>query len=597
MIPSSEVEGEKVKKSLRDLSSWSALSSWEGGRPILVVLPDSAELIRRLAVEVAAIEAVLSGTPQLRDDMVARRELQERLIEAEQNLNSEVSAVLGGGRRATWVHQGREILVRSPRELASRVSHLCDAVFASAPSVHNELLNRDELSSAAASARRALMQGMVERADQARLGFEGCPPEVSMYRSVLEALGLHRERSGVWQLVAPRGSDRGSVAPAYRFVLDHLKQREGSRVVLSDLYRLLRNPPFGVKEGVAPVLVLSALLEREDEVALYEEGVFVPKWTGPIIERLLRSPEKFAAQMFQVAGAREGFLKALVGSHVEAASVLGVTRLLVRQVQDLTDYAKNTKQLSPTAAAVREAILRAREPGVLVFDALPRACGKDPLSVSGASKREIDVLSQQLKNALREIETLYDQLLSRIATDVLGALGLSGEHEVLRSELAARSARLLQSVSDLSLKAFVMRLADDTLPLRDWIVSVGTLLGGKPPERWYDSDVDQMRLTLGGLVRRFRSAETLAFAATTRGHPAGVSFLRIAVTRPGEDEMERVVAISPRDRETIDQLCEQLQLLLGDQRGLSGESIAAALATVATEHLKRVDIQPVGGLN
>src|SRR5439155_4685780 len=92
-----------------------------------------------------------------------------------------------------WFSGHGRLLVRSSRDLMGALSDLFDLAYREAPAIRNELLNRRELSSAAAKARRNLLEAMIVSHDLPRLGFTGCPPEVSMYRSVLEEQGLHRQ--------------------------------------------------------------------------------------------------------------------------------------------------------------------------------------------------------------------------------------------------------------------------------------------------------------------------------------------------------------------------------------------------------------------
>ena len=47
-------------------------------------------------------------------------------------------------------------------------------------------------------------------------------------------------------------------------------------------------PPFGIKAGPLPVLLCAVLLAHDAEVALYEEGSFVPQLTVAVFERLMR---------------------------------------------------------------------------------------------------------------------------------------------------------------------------------------------------------------------------------------------------------------------------------------------------------------------
>ena len=117
------------------------------------------------------------------------------------------------------------------------------------------------------------MVAMVTHADAPRLGLEGTPPEVSMYRSLLQLHGLHRERDGGWAFGAPIGS----LKPAWVEIRRALGDAQEARVKVPALLDRLRQPPYGLKDGILPVLLLAAMLAYKDEMALYDGGVFVPR--------------------------------------------------------------------------------------------------------------------------------------------------------------------------------------------------------------------------------------------------------------------------------------------------------------------------------
>ena len=59
---------------------------------------------------------------------------------------------------------------------------------------------------------------------------------------------------------------------------------------------------------------------------------------------------------------------------------------------------------------------------------------------------------------------------------------------------------------DAQLKGFLIRAGDDALDCESWLVSMGTLLVGKPPDGWHDCDVEQLRVALGFMSRKFLCA-------------------------------------------------------------------------------------------
>ena len=302
-----------------------------------------------------------------RSDPIARKELSGRMLEAELVLRREMSGLVTGDREASWYRNGSVLPAVNGRQLSSQMSDICAQAYEKAPRVLNELLNRSQLSSAAAAARRELLVAMIEKRGEKQLGIEGYPPELSMYRSVLEEHRLHREVDGRWKYQEPKRASRGSLTPAIRAIHESLG-RDGTRHSVRRLYDLLGRPPYGIKEGVLPVILLWVLLRSEAEIALYEEGSFVPALSGPVVERFLRAPDKFEIQRFAIAGAREDLFEELTGqADLAEEGPLALVRQFVKTVQDLPDFARNTRELSSEAIRVRDTIVRAKEPGALVF--------------------------------------------------------------------------------------------------------------------------------------------------------------------------------------------------------------------------------------
>src|SRR5690606_521380 len=117
------------------------------------------------AIEVAALLEVVDDPNLSADDRAAQRELQERTAYARQVLDRTLSETFAG--EASWVwhnplnKDGSRPKSRSPRELeagtsTASLSEVFDRAFAQSPPVYYETINRTELTSQGAKARRLL---------------------------------------------------------------------------------------------------------------------------------------------------------------------------------------------------------------------------------------------------------------------------------------------------------------------------------------------------------------------------------------------------------------------------------------------------------
>ena len=553
-LPRTEQEADDLKD--RGGSPEQAVERLGAAKPVVVVVPESAVRLWQLARELAAAQIVRTSTPDLQADPAATTELRSRIEELERQLVNEVGRAFDP-RRSDWFSTAGRLNGTSWRDASSALSELCDNHYAGAPRIRNELLNRRTLSTSAARARRNLVEAMILRRDVARLGFEGNPPEVSMYRSLLEAHGFHRRRKKVWGFGAPKKALR----PLWNEIEGFLADTEAARRPLIELYDRLRRPPFGIKDGPLPVIVVAALLARDDDVAVYERGSFMPGWTPSHAERLLRSPDGFEVRQCRTDGLRRAVLMRLAKTRPLSTgrkpALLDVVRALVRFVAGLPPYARRTLRVSQRARDIRDALVRAREPGQLVFEDLPAASGCPPFrSSQPADPGRVEVFAGALEAGLRELRNALPALCDRARATLARHLNLPAAPAKLAEELQSRAARLAEVAVDPMLRAFVLRASDDALAPDDQLTSLLTQLANKPPPEWADADEDQLQVRVALVGRAFHSAESLLVGAEDTGDGPGL--LRLAVARRGRPERDRVLPVRPVDEARIAALRDRI---------------------------------------
>ena len=519
------------------------------GKPVVLVVPEASARLTQLTRELAASQLVQTTTPELQSDPTARTELSSRIDALQRQTAAEVERAFDP-RRSDWFTNGDRLIVPSWRDASRALSNLCDARYENAPRIRNELLNRLVLSTSAAKARRNLIEAMILRRYVARLGFQGNPPEVSMYRSLLQEHGFHRRRAGAWGF----GKPQQALKPLWTEIDSFLDDTEAGRRPLAELYDRLRRPPFGIKDGPLPVIVVAALLARDDDVAVYERGSFMPTWTPSHAERLLRSPGGFEIRRCRIDGLRQAVFTRLAErlrlSTGRQPALLDVVRGLVRLVANLTPYARRTLRISDRARSIREALVRAREPAQLVFDELPTACGCPPFGPNQVEAPEsVDEFVGALQAGLHELLNAYPELIERACAVLADHLSLPRTPPDLAAELRSRAHHLEDVAVEPMLKSFVLRASDDALAPDDLITSLLTQLASKPPHEWADADEDHFQVRAAHVARAFSSAESLVVVGDAEdGRQA---LVRLAVARRGHPERDRVLPLRSADEARV----------------------------------------------
>jgi hypothetical protein len=557
---------------------------------VLVAVPQPLRGLASLLAEVQRWEWVSQNVPELGNDTFAQEEVSRQLAAARQVLEKRVRTYIGLRQFGEttdlqWFHRGKVAKVRGGRDLLEHLSSVCDRVYSKAPKVRNELVNRHSLSSAAAAARLRLIDQILTKPGEPFLGMDPAkkPPEMSMYLSVLKAAGLHREEDGVWRIgEPPEGDDPNNFRPVLGYMLELLEGRRGGRVRVTDLFAELRRPPFGLRDGLAPLLLAVFAAIHERDLALYEEGRFLREVTVNEFHRLIKAEEKFELQYCKLGGVRtvvfEKLFRALNPGKErrEGADLLDVVRPLFVFAAELPQYTRRTGILFSDATAVRAALETAEEPATLLFRQLPEALGLEPFeSEDPPSVGRVKRFVEKLRAALDELGNAYPELIRRMFADIHALFERAGNADEARAALAVAAEHVLVSVSEPRLKAFCLRLADRGLPDREWVESLGSYLCSKPPAKWLDSDVTAFRDELARLARQFRRVESTVFAAAAEGGQA----IRVAITCQDGSEVEQVVYLGATEEKRVGELEATVAKLLTEEGRLGLVAATRAIRT------------------
>jgi hypothetical protein len=555
-------------------------------RPILAALPQDVFDLREYCHELVCLRWINEHTPELDSDKTARRELQARIAIAEQQLRSHLEWLFSPANEGcSWYLRGKPVVLASGRQLNDHLSQACDEVYASTPIWRNELINRRSLSSSAAAARRNLIEAMFEHADKESLGFEGNPPERSMFETLLKGSRIHRKHGGEYGFHSPDAKADPAIREVWKAMEAFLAETDDGRKSVEQLFATLRQPPYGLKDGVLPVLLAALLVHYQTQVALYEEGSFVPKPNAAVFERLFRHPGKFELQRFRIAGPRvevfAQYAAMIQRTAGEETDLLTVVKPIVRLAKELPEFVSKTKQISDCAQKVLKTIREARQPDRLLFVDLPAACGFPTFEATGkAEKKQIEKYFAQLSGAFTELQRAYPHLLADLEKMIVEAFGQEGSLAKARKSIDHDARLVLNLAVESKLKAFLLRVADEGVDDKTWLESIATLLAGKPPVHWDDQDRARFEVQLGASARNFEHYRILAIEMEKSGHAlldGDKSMLLVSITAPDRGGVERVVQIPPGFSSQALIICEEVRKVLREGNVLDRKDVSVAI--------------------
>lgn len=485
----------------------------EANELTLFVLCENVTQILSAVLEVLALERIQTESPEIKSDPVAQRELKDRLTAARQTEDFLLNQILEQPEQNQWFWQSDELEIANKKALQHQLSEILQTVYAKTPIIKNELVNRNKTSAQANSAKNKLVAALLNNAHQEDLSFDPTkyPPEKSIYRAVFKESGIHVNNNGYWQILEPSSDNPYQLFHVWQGINDYLKTDTNPKP-LTTIYELLSKPPYGVKQGVVPLLFIAYYLSRQRSLALYESGVFCPHVSQEHFEILLKRPDLFSVEAFDFSGVRADlfnqYLEKLVGKSPENSTLLDIVKPLAKFIHQLPPYTLAIRDLDQKALAVRDAFQNTQSPMQLLFKELPEACGfpayTDEQHFNDSNPNDfLNVLVESL-NILNKA---YQNLLTQFKQQLCQAFGLSEESDLkhLRDTLNQRYAGLEKyTVDGQGLRAFIIRLQNDKETDQGWLESVAAFLGKAPPDKWKQNNITQAGYRLVELSERLK---------------------------------------------------------------------------------------------
>lgn len=563
---------------------------------VLIAIPKTTGNLQDTVTQLTHLYWVSDNTPELEGDRIARLELAVQQTQVKKEVSNRLTVIFGEESKnaCTWYHQGQPININSQRSRNAHLSEICDEIYNKTPIIRNELINRREISVAATTARKNLIKAMLENSDKANLGIKSYPPQMSIYRSLLWNTGIHREIGGVWGFYPPKTDNKNRMEYTWKTIEIFLTECEGKRQSIEELYKRLMAPPLGVRRGPLPILLCAAMLHYKTEIALYENGSFIPNWSMPVFERLLKVPQQFELKRFRIAGIRADLLAQFSERPnqpmvAEEPDLLTIVTSLIYSIAQLPKYVLTTQELSAASKNVRKAILNASEPDELLFNQLPEVLGFPTFGPETVvDGKVISDFFTTLQDALSELEQAYEVLLNFIEQLLAEAFNLTSKNEELQTELVTRTELLLEIVIETNFKGFLIQICSSGHDFTSWLEAIATYLVKKPPSAWIDADKAQFEINLSQLARKFRHFEAVSYEKLKHINLSSGKPIRIGITTTNQPEQERVVTLTPAVEKAADKIEKTLNEI--DKNG-TAEFRLAAIARISQKLMQESETE------
>ena len=553
---------------------------------LVVGLSQEAWSFTSLARELLATERVRDASPELQGDRVARSEVEARIANLRGYIESELGRAFDS---ALWHASGRQGERLSQAGLNGLASHLAEKRFSETPRLHNELLNRIKPSSNAVAAQNFLLRRMALHEGEERLGIAGFPAEGGLFASLLEKSGLYRTTPQGWRFVSPANSlnDPCYLAPAWQAAMDLLESNGDRSMPVSEIYEIWREQPFGIKNGLLPVLAGAFILSQRRDVAFYRQGIFQARVTDLDMDYLAKDPRDVQLRWMDLSENSRQLLSDMADivrsldedNALPDLEPIDVAKGLVSIHDRLPPWVGRTQHLTSNAKRIRQLFKQASDPNSLIFDDIPRLLSD---GWEAGDEKALGTISDNVHEGLLELQEAYPAMLHRLRETLLSELQVPNASGPMLAELRARADNVRELSGDHRMEAFVMRLAQFFGTDAD-MASMASMIANKPSQNWVDADIDRATVELADVAQRFMRLESFAHV---KGRYDNRHSMAVTVGMSGQpttvhDEFE----VSSMERPVVQHLASEIERALQSAGEERRNVILAALAEVSALYM------------
>ena len=532
---------------------------------ILIIKIKDSDYIVSEAKQLRALKNLSTNSDLLASDPIARAEVLSQISQSQKKIESELKKLFQTD-NAQWYFAGQPIAFTNEIDLQVQLSEILESIFCYSPTINNELINKDDISKPAQSARINLMKDMLTNTALHYLGYpdEQAPPQKGMFKAIFLDNELVDTSNGVCFINPKKDTNFDKI---YKLIETTLSKAE-KPVSFTELSDLLNSPPFGLKRGLHPIIFLAFYFANEENVAIYEDNLFRPYFNAEAIERLVRKSPNFSFKFHSFSGQGKLIKKYenILAAGTKDKDALSIVRRLSKIMSVLPDYTLSTQSaLSKEAIKFRAAFLYSKSPIDLLTKDIPFALGFNSKDLN--TQEDLEKFSKALNKVLSELKSCYVNLILEQKEKFCFAFDLDGSKEfaVLRPILYDKLVMLEDYAIDTkSTKPFIKKILDKENSDQKWFESLLSFLVKKHPMKWSDDNVTEAEIELKNISDKIKDLTKLRVYESNKNIPSAhdLDIYVMRIKKKGFDEKDVITTLSASERGEYEKFKKEILKIL-----------------------------------
>jgi hypothetical protein len=239
--------------------------------------------IEESLAEYYTVETLLQDVELLSEDKNLKKELSLRKEDISFVIDEFLSKYVSYGKDVVWVHNGIIIDIKSEIMLENELSSVMFDVFPYTPEVRNDSFNRRRLNNVQRKAGQIVLDHVINDYEKNGLGIEGQGPDYLIYATVFKNNNLDPK-----QLNVIKSKEFEMLRNALTTYIE-----QNSTGSINDFVKIMIEPPFGIREPLIPIYLISLLRDKWDQMMFYRNDLFVSGINGEKLYKMFEEPLEY----------------------------------------------------------------------------------------------------------------------------------------------------------------------------------------------------------------------------------------------------------------------------------------------------------------
>lgn len=430
-----------------------------------------------------SLSQLIGNEEILRNDKNLKKELQIHLEDVTYELNKYMQVFYDFSSEALWFVRNSHIQIKNEIILEGILSQLMYEHFPSTPEIRNDGYNRRKLNNVQLKAGFKIVNHIIKTPYDEHLGIEGNGPEYLIYAAIFK-----NNQFNIKNLEAIDNNELRLLREALLIKLE--EQPIGN---FSDLINVMSASPFGIRQPIIPILLISILRDKWDQLLFYNNEMFISQMNGEILFSMVTHPEKYQYNFLSLTNEFNSFISFLEDVFKEyinpedgqSIKPILVTTAMLKWLRTLPRFVQITRNDNEELVSFKDNI---------------RMTEIDPQKGLQSLFDQFRDNPEKIQSYVRDLNESFEDFRKSIESELLSIINVGTFQEL--KEWGNKQNPVLQKQNNL------IKSITNSVDAEHWIDKVAYSLVGVDLTNWSDKTKEMFLVQVQSEYQKLNNSET-----------------------------------------------------------------------------------------